>query len=141
MALINNIEQKILEYLRKTPYGLTIEEIRKLLGISRNTASKYLHILEAKGEVKARNIGKAKLFKVAKTHTKSALYKAVKLLLTAKFGEEFIKEVEVTDTEKGVKIRPLKPLGPKFEALHKIVKELQGTFNSADNTFLIPHTV
>jgi len=140
MTLINNIEQKILECLRKTPHGLTIEEIRKLLGISRNTASKYLHILEAQGEVKARNIGKAKLFKITKTRTESTLYKAIKLLLITKFGEKFLEEVEVIDTEKGVKIHPLKPLGPKFRELYKIVKELQGTFNSTDNSFLIPFT-
>ena len=63
-----------------------------------------------------------------------------KLLLITKFGEKFLEEVEVIDTEKGVKICPLKPLGPKFRDLHKIIKELQGTFNTTDNSFLIPFT-
>jgi len=140
MSFTNDIKQRILQCLKNAPDGLTIEEIKNLTKISRNTASKYLHILEARGEVKARNIGKAKLFKITKTRTESTLYKAIKLLLITKFGEKFLEEVEVIDTEKGVKIHPLKPLGPKFRELYKIVKELQGTFNSTDNSFLIPFT-
>lgn len=43
---------------------MTIDEISKYLGIHRVTASKYLAVMEAKGIVKRRDIGKAKLYSV-----------------------------------------------------------------------------
>ena len=42
----------------------TIEEVSKFLSISRATASKYLLVLEIKGRVVHRDIGKAKLFSI-----------------------------------------------------------------------------
>lgn len=54
------IESKIIRCLRKD--GMTIEEVSRHIGISRATASKYLLVLETKGRITCRHIGKAKLF-------------------------------------------------------------------------------
>ncbi|MBN2042310.1 MAG: winged helix-turn-helix transcriptional regulator [Candidatus Aenigmarchaeota archaeon] len=53
--------EKILKILLKHGYGLTIEEVSKILKINRATASKYLAILEAKELILIREVGKAKL--------------------------------------------------------------------------------
>ena len=56
------MERKILSLLDKRDYGLTINEVAKLLRIHRITASKYLAILEARGKIVVREVGKAKLY-------------------------------------------------------------------------------
>ncbi len=54
------IEQKIKNTLKKQP--MTIEEVSKSLDISRATASKYLMVLETRGDIRKREIGRAKLY-------------------------------------------------------------------------------
>ena len=60
----NKIENLIMKKIRLEPR--TIQEISEMLGIHRVTASKYLAVMEAKGMVKRKNVGKAKLFMVMK---------------------------------------------------------------------------
>lgn len=54
------MEEKIRKALKKG--DMTIEEVSQSLQISRATASKYLLVLQTKGLVRYRAIGKAKLF-------------------------------------------------------------------------------
>ena len=54
------IEESILRCLKKQ--DMTIEEVSQKINVSRGTVSKYLLVLETKGAVKCRAIGKAKLF-------------------------------------------------------------------------------
>ena len=54
------MEEKIKKILKKG--DMTIEEVSKSLRISRATASKYLLVLQTKGLVRYRPIGRAKLF-------------------------------------------------------------------------------
>ena len=55
------IEKKILNVVEKHRYGLTIENISELIGVSRPTASKYLFGLEKEGRLSIRIIGKYRL--------------------------------------------------------------------------------
>lgn len=57
-------EHLILKFLKTCKFDASINEISKKCSINRITASKYLAVLEAKGLVKYRAIGKAKLFSV-----------------------------------------------------------------------------
>ena len=57
------MEEQILKCLKKQP--MTIEEVSATLRISRATASKYLLVLELKGFIKRRDIGRAKLYFLA----------------------------------------------------------------------------
>lgn len=59
------LEELILDILRKSDISLTILEIAEKANIHRATASKYLAVLEAKGYVKRRDVGKAKLFSLS----------------------------------------------------------------------------
>jgi len=57
----NGFSEGILSLLGAHVYGLTIEDVSKLLAISRITTAKYLAVLEALGKVSVREVGKAKL--------------------------------------------------------------------------------
>lgn len=56
------LEEIILSILRQSDTSLTILEIANRARIHRITASKYLAVLEARGHVKRRDVGKAKLY-------------------------------------------------------------------------------
>lgn len=56
------VEEIILESLEKADNPLTILEVAEKTRMHRVTASKYLAVLEAKGHVKRRDVGKAKLY-------------------------------------------------------------------------------
>jgi PAS domain S-box-containing protein len=55
-------ETKIREVLREQPLGMNIKEIAKAIGMSRNSAAKYLDVLTATGQLDVRQIGNAKLY-------------------------------------------------------------------------------
>jgi predicted transcriptional regulator len=55
------IRDKILKILNEKNYGLSIEEVSKILQINRSTASKYLFALESGNKITVRLMGKAKL--------------------------------------------------------------------------------
>ena len=58
------IENVILGVLKKSDISLTINEVAERVKAHRATTSKYLAVLEAKGMVRCRNVGKAKLYYV-----------------------------------------------------------------------------
>lgn len=62
VAPMEESEKKIMKALEKESIGMTIEEAAKKLGMHRITASKYLAVLEARGYVSHKKVGKAKLF-------------------------------------------------------------------------------
>jgi len=57
-------EQLILNFLRNQKFDASINEIAEKCSINRITASKYLAVLEAKGIITHRSVGKAKLYSV-----------------------------------------------------------------------------
>jgi len=74
MNIAYNTEEtkgKLLEILRKNEEGMTITDMTKVLKINYSTVSKYLAVLEAEKKVESRNIGMAKLFKIAKGGSRS----------------------------------------------------------------------
>ncbi|MBI4162436.1 MAG: helix-turn-helix domain-containing protein [Candidatus Aenigmarchaeota archaeon] len=58
----NKPENHILEVMKQAKVSLTINSIADLAAMHRVTASKYLAVLEAKGLVSRRDVGKAKLY-------------------------------------------------------------------------------
>jgi len=55
-------EARIREVLREQPLGMNIKEIAGAVGLSRNSAAKYLDVLAATGHLEVRQIGNAKLY-------------------------------------------------------------------------------
>ena len=61
----HDLPNRILRALRFRPKGMTITEVARQLGVTRNPVSKHLEILLIAGKVEVRNIGNAKLFSLA----------------------------------------------------------------------------
>lgn len=61
----SQLEAKIREALASAESELHTEQLARQLDIARHTASKYLAILHAKGEIRSRKVGNAKLWSVA----------------------------------------------------------------------------
>jgi DNA-binding MarR family transcriptional regulator len=62
-AALDDIEQRIVQSLGEKPSS-SISEVAERLSINRSTASKYLHVLKAKGRVACRQVGPVKLWSV-----------------------------------------------------------------------------
>ncbi len=56
------IDSRIVETLKKHPYGLSISQIADITGLNRMTVSRHLEVLKAKGFVDYRQVGPAKLW-------------------------------------------------------------------------------
>lgn len=59
---MKSVEDTILNTVKKSEFSLTIDEVAKKVGINRITASKYLAVMEARGLLRRRDVGRAKLF-------------------------------------------------------------------------------
>ncbi len=57
------IEAEILAILKEAKAEVHTEQLAEQLGITRHTAAKYLEILRAKGQVRCRKVGNAKLWR------------------------------------------------------------------------------
>lgn len=59
----NSFEKRILDAIHACEgIGITIQDIAKLTSINRITAAKYLAVMEVRGIVQCRRIGRAKLY-------------------------------------------------------------------------------
>ena len=63
---MKSVEDDIIKILKKSHVSLTIDEISRKIGITRQTTSKYLMYLEGKGEVRRRDVGTAKLYYIGR---------------------------------------------------------------------------
>ena len=57
-------EALILKFLKMHEFDASINDIARACNINRITASKYLAVLEARGIIKSRSVGRAKLYSV-----------------------------------------------------------------------------
>jgi predicted transcriptional regulator len=60
------VEEFIFNILKSAEHSLTIQDVAKRGNINRITAAKYLEVLEARGHIKHREVGKAKLYSLVK---------------------------------------------------------------------------
>ncbi len=65
-TLPRDLSSGILSILKASEGLMTIQEIASSASVNRITAAKYLAILEARGMVKCRSIGRAKLYSMPK---------------------------------------------------------------------------
>lgn len=97
MARINKREDidheyEILEFIKDNPGGVTVSDIVKNKGYSRNTVSKYVAILDIKGKVFNKKVGAYKQYFSTKKHylpfdTSISYYKAILLNLKEEFPD------------------------------------------------------
>ncbi len=68
----HDTQTRILRALRFRPKGMTITDVAKQIGATRNSVSKHLEILQIAGKVDVRSIGNAKLYSLAQRVPMSA---------------------------------------------------------------------
>ena len=88
-----NWAEKILNYLRENPFGLTVSQIAEDIDTSRVTVYKYMDILEEQGKVFAREVHRYKLYYssdriVLPLNFVSAFYNGILSGLKKKFSNE-----------------------------------------------------
>jgi len=67
IEMLNSFEQRILDVIYADGgIGVTILDVSRMTTINRITAAKYLAVMEARGIIKCRNVGRAKLYLPAK---------------------------------------------------------------------------
>lgn len=63
MPIQNSFEKRIHNAIHSSKdIGITIQDIARITSIHRITASKYLAVMEARGIIQCRHIGRAKLY-------------------------------------------------------------------------------
>jgi|WetSurMetagenome_2_1015567.scaffolds.fasta_scaffold10434_2 PAS domain S-box-containing protein len=85
--------ERIVALLRSYPKGLTIDEVSRLLSISRPTAAKYLNSMVSSGQAELRELGRAKLFYLTQRLPLMNLLSLASDLIMILDGELFIREV------------------------------------------------
>ncbi|WP_292366087.1 MULTISPECIES: PAS domain S-box protein [unclassified Methanoculleus] len=117
----HDLQNRILRALRFRPKGMTITEVAKQLGVTRNPVSKHLEILQIAGKVDVRQIGNAKLFSLAQRVPISAFLCFTKNLILILDNDQRI--VQVNDQcQKALKRSKDELIGLTLEeAAHPVV--------------------
>ena len=89
----HDLPNRILRALRFRPKGMTITEVAKQLGVTRNSVSKHLEIFQIAGKVDVRQIGNAKLYSLAQRVPISAFLCFTKNLILILDNEQRIVQV------------------------------------------------
>ena len=135
---------RIITLLKEYPKGLTIDEVSRLLAISRPTAAKYLNNMVASGQAELRELGRAKLFYLTQRLPLTNLLSLASDLILILDNELFIREVNepfltvfCLDREK---IRGLKLehslIAPHFSDVH--IAAMRHALDGTASTFEFP---
>jgi DNA-binding transcriptional regulator GbsR (MarR family) len=151
-------EFEILDFIRENPSGVTITDITRSMGYSRNTVSKYVAILEVKEKIYSIPVGRyhlyysrkksfisrsviismfKALFKAIKDKLpdQKELYKALGRELQRNFNYRYSKPFFDSETERKKVLRNLKDLKPHFEYFIEVFN----TQNILQDTIQVSH--
>jgi len=79
----SDIEKKIIDFIKKSPIGVTSSEIARYLGISRITITKYLAIIKEKTLIDFKQFGMAKLWFIPVNLNKELFLKKITTYLAS----------------------------------------------------------
>ena len=156
---IIDYETDILDYIRENPSGVTITDISKALSYSRNTVSKYNAILQLKGKIYSKPVGRYNLlFSTKKAFIPKniiiSMYKALFLAIKNKLpnkeqlyieiGKELQKNFDYrynkgffeNDVQKKAGLKDLKDYKPHFEYFVEVFNSSNILQDSAQVTHL-----
>ena len=106
----SEIERKIVNFIKKSPIGVTSSEIARFLGINRMTLTKYLAIIREKALIDFRQFGMAKLWYVPVNLNKESFLRQTTTGITSNLDE---KQGESIISKTGVNI------GKEIDDLYK----------------------
>ena len=90
--IVEDIEEKIIDFIKKSPIGVTSSEIGRFLGINRVTLTKYLAIVKEKALIDFKQFGMAKLWYVPVKLNKLGFFKDMLLETGANLDEKSSRE-------------------------------------------------
>ncbi|MDA1197013.1 MAG: HTH domain-containing protein [Nanoarchaeota archaeon] len=74
MAFTSDIQQKIIDFIKRSPIGVTSSEIANYFGLNRMTIIKYLAIIQQRALVDFKQLGMAKLWYIPVTLTREGYF-------------------------------------------------------------------
>ena len=89
----SEIERKIIDFIRKSPIGVTSTEIAGYLDINRITLAKYLDVIRERMLIDFKRLGMAKLWYIPVNFTKESFFFEIASELTRNMNEEQAREL------------------------------------------------
>lgn len=113
----SEIERKIVDFIKKSPLGVTSSDIAHYLGLNRMTIAKYLAIIKERALVDFKQLGMAKLWYVPVTLNKQGYFNDMLL----KLGSEFHDEASKKRVKKAA-IRVAKKIEETYKKFYGVIK-------------------
>src|SRR3989344_1767901 len=89
----SDIERKIIDFVRKSPIGVTSTEIAGYLDINRITLAKYLDVIREKTLIDFKKLGMAKLWYIPVNFNRESFFQEITLQLVSNMDKEHSKEL------------------------------------------------
>jgi len=89
-------ENKIVDFIKKSPLGVTSNDIARYLGLNRMTMTKYLAIIKEKALIDFKQFGMAKLWYIPVNLTKESFFSKIISSIAFKMPENEFKELSET---------------------------------------------
>ena len=86
-------ENKIVDFIKKSPLGVTSNDIARYLGLNRMTMTKYLAIIKEKALIDFKQFGMAKLWYIPVNLTKESFFSKIIADMAIKIPENEFKEL------------------------------------------------
>src|SRR3989338_11565849 len=86
-------ENKIVDFIKKSPLGVTSNDIARYLGLNRMTMTKYLAIIKEKALIDFKQFGMAKLWYIPVNLTKENFFSKIMSSIAFKMPENEFKEL------------------------------------------------
>tara|TARA_Y100000310_G_scaffold4909_1_gene5800 strand:- start:1040 stop:1666 length:627 start_codon:yes stop_codon:yes gene_type:complete len=87
------IEKKIIGFVKKSPIGVTSNEIARYVGLNRMTMTKYLAIIKERALIDFKQFGMAKLWYIPVNLTKESFLSKIMTNMASKMPENDFKEL------------------------------------------------
>ena len=86
-------ENKIVDFIKKSPLGVTSNDIARYIGLNRMTMTKYLAIIKEKALIDFKQFGMAKLWYIPVNLTKESFFSKIMSNISMKMPENEFKEL------------------------------------------------
>ncbi|MBS3097860.1 hypothetical protein J4209_03655 [Candidatus Woesearchaeota archaeon] len=132
MVFDSNIEEKIIEFVKKSPIGVTSSEIASYLNINRITLAKYLSVIKERTLIDFKQLGMAKLWYIPVNITKEMVLKTIITNLLLKIDKEESKKLI---NETGLQIgKDIEKIYKEFYGVGKLnIDQIVEAFTDAQN--------
>jgi len=140
----SEIENKIVDFIKKSPLGVTSSDIAHYLGLNRMTIAKYLAIIQERALVDFKQLGMAKLWYVPVTLNREGYFNEILLKMGMVFNDEVskkkIKQAAITSAknieEQYKKFHGVDKLSYSqvIDSLVDAQKKIGGNFNVVERT-------